>query len=168
MKQGTDTEVIDLRTETSSTSQSRSQPTVGDTTIMTEEARWIKEIVQDTIREQFAPGRAALRSNLGLPAQELTTTRGRANAENLLEIGPIPGAGSSQKNVSSTAPVRNSVPRSSFGSPVPIQPVSPSVRLQHLARTGFLLLRGSQRSLRASLAETLKMPTPGCLWCVTT
>ena len=137
VKQGTDTEVIDLRTETSSTSQSRSQPTVGDTTIMTEEARRIKEIVQDTIREQFAPGRAALRSNLGLPAQELTTTRGRANEENLLDIGPIPVAGSSQKNVSSTAPVGNSVPRSSFGSPVPIQPVSPSVLPSASGSHGF-------------------------------
>ena len=134
---GTDAEVIDLRTETSSTSQSRSQPTVGDTTIMTEEARRIKEIVQDTIREQFASGRAALRSNLGLPAQELTTTRDRASEENLLDIGPTPVAGSSQKNVSSTAPVGNSVPRSSFGSPVPIQPVSPSVPPSASGSHGF-------------------------------
>ena len=70
---GTNEETIDLRTETSSTTQSKSQPTVGNTSIMTEEARRIKEMVQDTIREQFALGRAALRSNLGLPAQNLKT-----------------------------------------------------------------------------------------------
>ena len=123
---GTDEEIIDLRSETSTT-QSRSLPTVGDTTVMTEEARRIKEIVQDTIREQFAPGRAALRSNLGLPAQELIATQGRVIEEKSLNIGPTPVIGTSQENVSSTAPAGNTVPRSSFGSPLPIQPISPSV-----------------------------------------
>ena len=123
---GTTEEIIDLRTETSTTSQSRSQPTVGNTSIMMEEARRIKEMVQDTIREQFALGRAALRSNLGLPAQELKTIGDRAKEENILNAGLILSLGQLQKNAPSTAPVGNPVPRSSFGSPLPVQNASPS------------------------------------------
>ena len=124
---GTTEEIIDLRTETSSTTQSKSQPTVGDTTIMTEEAQRIHDMVQDTIREQFAIGRAALRSNLGLPAQELKTFGDRAKEKNILDVGSIPSSGSLQKNAPSTVPVGNPVPRSSFGSPLPVQNVSSSV-----------------------------------------
>ena len=141
----------------------------GDTTIMTEEARRIKEIVQDTIREQFASGRAALRSNLGLPAQGLTTTRDRASEENLLDIG----ANSSRRVITKKmCPQLHRWEIQYLGLVLDLRYLSNlSVRLyrhQRLARTGLLLLRGSQRSLRASLAETLKMPTFGCLWCVTT
>ena len=88
---------LSIYAQKTSTTQSRSLPTVGDTTIMTEEARRIKEIVQDTIREQFAQGRAALRSNLGLPAQELTTSQDRAIAGTSLNIGPTPVAESSNR-----------------------------------------------------------------------
>ena len=124
---GTNEEIIDLRTETSSTTQSKSQPTVGNTSIMTEEARRIKEMVQDTIREQFALGRATLRSNLGLPAQNLKTYGDGAKEENILDVGSIPLSESLKKNTPSTVPVGNPVPRSSFGSPLPIQPASSSV-----------------------------------------
>ena len=124
---GTTEGTIDLRTETSSTTQSKSQPTVGNTSIMTEEARRIHEMVHDAIREQFAAGRAALRSNLGLPAQDLTTIGDMAKGEGSLNVGSIPLSGSSQKNAPSTVPVGNAVPRSSFGSPLPVQNASPSV-----------------------------------------
>ena len=125
---GTNEEIIDLRTETSSTTQSKSQPTVGNTSIMTEEAQRIKEMVQDTIREQFTLGRAALRSNLGLPAQNLKTYGDGAKEENILDGGSIPLTESLKKNTPSTVPVGNPVPRSSFGSPLPVQPASSSVQ----------------------------------------
>ena len=51
----------------------------------------------------------------------------RAKGESLLNDGSIPLSGSSQKNVPSTVPVGNAVPRSSFGSPLPVQNASPSV-----------------------------------------
>ena len=85
--------------------------------------RWCKTPSE----EQFAEGRAALRSNLGLPAQDLTTIGDMAKGEGSLNVGSIPLSGSSQKNAPSTVPVGNAVPRSSFGSPLPVQNASPSV-----------------------------------------
>ena len=50
-----------------------------------------------------------------------------AKEKGLLNVGSVPLSGSSQKNVPSTVPVGNAVPRSSFGSPLPVQNASPSI-----------------------------------------
>ena len=52
----------------------RTQPTIGETMISTHEAQKIREDVHATMHEQFAEGRAALRANLGLPTEEVSTS----------------------------------------------------------------------------------------------
>ena len=52
---GTNGNVIDLRTTSNETTQSRSAPTIGETTIMTEEEQRIREIVYDVVNRDFCP-----------------------------------------------------------------------------------------------------------------
>ena len=70
------------------------------------------------MHQQFAEGRAALRANLGLPTEEVSTS-GKAASTRTVDLV------SSSVNTDG-----NSVPRSSFGSPVPVTNLgsaSPSV-----------------------------------------
>ena len=46
------------------------QPTIGETSISTQEAERIRAEVRAVMHEQFAEGRAALRANLGLPQEK--------------------------------------------------------------------------------------------------
>ena len=107
----------DLATETTAASE-RTHPTIGETTISMHEAQKIREDVHAVMHEQFAEGRAALRANLGLPTEEVSTS-GKAASTRTIDLV------SSSVNTGG-----NSVPRSSFGSPVPVTnpgSASPSV-----------------------------------------
>ena len=68
--------IMDLRT-TFVTSRQRSQPTIGEATISTQEGERIKAEVCTVMREQFAEARATLRVGLGLP-KEVTEKSGEA------------------------------------------------------------------------------------------
>ena len=67
---------MDLVT-TSVTSHPRSQPTIGETTISTQERERIKAEVRTVMRKQFSEARAVLRADLGLP-KEVTEKSGEA------------------------------------------------------------------------------------------
>ena len=91
---------------------------IGETTISTRAAQQIKDDVHAVMREQFAEGRAALRAELGLPVEEVSTSGNAAHT------GTIDLASSSVQTGGRT------VPRTSFGSPVPVTnpgSASPSV-----------------------------------------
>ena len=113
---GTNGNVIDLRTTSNETTQSRSAPTIGETTIMTEEAQRIREIVYDVVKETFAPGRAAIKKNLTLPTKEFSSF------EDLVKSGEKVG----DEEVQSSKLIGTEVPRSTFGSPLSIDGASPS------------------------------------------
>ena len=107
----------DVMNETTATNDG-THSIIGGTTISTREAQKIKGDVHAVMHEQFAEGRAALRANLGLPTEEVATS-GRAASTGTIDL------------VSSSVHTGgNSVPRTSFGSPVPVTnpgSASPSV-----------------------------------------
>ena len=99
-------------------SRDRTHSIIGETTISMQEAQQIKDDVREVVREQFAEGRAALRADLGLPTEEASTLGNAAH------IGTIDLVSSSAHTGGRT------VPRTSFGSPVPVAnpgSASPSV-----------------------------------------
>ena len=107
----------DLATE-STTTDEHTHPNIGETTISTHEAQKIRGDVHAVMHEQFAKGHAALRANLGLPIEEVSTS-GKATSTRTVDLVS-----------SSVNRGGNSVPRSSFGSPVPVTnpgSASPSV-----------------------------------------
>ena len=105
---------IDLRTETTATSQNTPHPTFGSTTIDTSEEQRIHTIVCRVMEEQFGKGRAALRQHLGLAHDEPVLSS---------RVSTPPKEGS----VTPSVPTGTEVPRTSFGSPLSIDGVSPSV-----------------------------------------
>ena len=109
-----DADIMDLRT-TSATSRQRSQPTIGETTISTQEGERIKAEVRTVMREQFAEARAALRADLGLPKEETEKSGEAAPSKSVIDlVSP------------STESAGNPVPRSSFGSPLSVATANPS------------------------------------------
>ena len=114
-----DAEEIDLVT-TSTSSQQRSHPTIGETTISTREGEKIKADVQAVMHEQFAEARAALRADLGLPKKVTENSGKAAPAKSAIDlVSP------------STESVGTPVPRSSFGSPLSVGTVNPSASTVH-------------------------------------
>ena len=99
-------EAIDLRTETTATSRNTPHPTFGSTTIDTAEEQRIHTIVCRVMEEKYGQGRAALREHLGLAPEDPKL---------------------SKESVAPSVPVGTEVPRTSFGSPLSIDGVSPSV-----------------------------------------
>ena len=97
----------DVMNETTATSEG-TQSIIGRTTISSHEAQKIKEDVRAVMRKQFAEGRAALRADLGLPVEEVSTS------------GKAASAGAIDLVSSSVHTGGNSVPRTSFGSPIPV------------------------------------------------
>ena len=109
-----DADIMDLRT-TSATSRQRSQPTIGETTISTQEGERIKAEVRTVMRKQFAEARAALRADLGLPKEETEKSGEAAPSKSVIDlVSP------------STELAGNPVPRSSFGSPLSVATANPS------------------------------------------
>ena len=103
---GKDGETIDLRTETTATSRNTPHPTFGSTTMDTTEEQRIHTIVCRVMEEKYGQGRAALRQHLGLAPEDPKI---------------------SKESVAPSVPVGTEVPRTSFGSPLSIDGVSPSV-----------------------------------------
>ena len=103
---GEDGETIDLRTETTATSRNTPRPTFGSTTMDTTEEQRIHTIVCRVMEEKYGQGRAALRQHLGLAPEDPKM---------------------SKESVAPSVPVGTEVPRTSFGSPLSIDGVSPSV-----------------------------------------
>ena len=99
-------ETIDLRTETTATSRNTPHPTFGSTTMDTAEEQRIHTIVCRVMEEKYGQGRAALRQHLGLAPEDPKI---------------------SKESVAPSVPVGTEVPRTSFGSPLSIDGVSPSV-----------------------------------------
>ena len=91
--------------ETAATNES-THPTIGETTISTREAQKIHDHVHAVMHEQYAEGRAALRANLGLHAEEDVTSGKAAHSGTIDLVSSSVQTGGSQ------------VPRTSFGSPV--------------------------------------------------
>ena len=99
-------EAIDLRTETTATSRNTPHPTFGSTTIDTAKEQRIHTIVCRVMEEKYGQGRAALREHLGLAPEDPKL---------------------SKESVAPSVPMGTEVPRTSFGSPLSIDGVSPSV-----------------------------------------
>ena len=84
-------------------------PTIGETSISTQEAERIRAEVRAVMHEQFAEGRAALRANLGLPQEKSLQSDKAAPSGTVIDL------------VSESAGTpENAKPRSSFGSPVSV------------------------------------------------
>ena len=107
-------DIMDLRT-TSATSRQRSQPTIGETAISTQEGERIKAEVRIVMREQYAEARAALRADLGLPKEETEKSGEAAPSKSVIDlVSP------------SMESAGNPVPRSSFDSPLSVATANPS------------------------------------------
>ena len=115
-------ETIDLATASSFPSRGS---IFGTTTIAESEAQRIKDEVYGVMREQFAAGRAALRAELGLPAEEVKLDK-TAPEMRTVETG--------SRSAESEG---NSVPRSSFGSPVSVTNPTPSTTTVMHAQPSF-------------------------------
>ena len=74
----------DLATE-STTTDEHTHPTIGETTISTHEVQKIRGNVHAVMHEQFAEGHAALRANLGLPTEEVSTS-GKAASTRTVDL----------------------------------------------------------------------------------
>ena len=95
--------------ELSSWTGGAGRPTIGETSISTQEAERIRAEVRAVMHEQFAEGRAALRANLGLPQEGLIQSDKAAPSKTVIDL------------VSQSAETPENVkPRSSFGSPVSV------------------------------------------------
>ena len=92
------------------------KPTIGETSISTQEAGRIRKDVHAVMHEQFAEGRAALRANLGLPNEESVNLDNAVPSESVIDL----------VSSSAIAASGNPKPRSTFGSPVTVASVNPS------------------------------------------
>ena len=111
---GTSGATIDLRTETTATSQNTPRPTIGSTTIDTTEEQRIHTIVCRVMEEKYGKGRAALRQHLGFAQEEPVKANSISTPSKEESVAPI-------------VPTGTEVPRSVFGSPLSIDGVSPSM-----------------------------------------
>ena len=91
-----------------------SKPTIGETSISTQEANRIREEVRAVMREQFAEGRAALRANLELPNEASVHSDKAAPSESVIDLVSPSAAVSGNPNF-----------RSTFGSPLSVASVKP-------------------------------------------
>ena len=85
------------------------RPTIGETSISTQEAERIRAEVRAVMHEQFAEGRAALRANLGLPQEKSSQSDKAAPSGTVIDL--VSESAGTPENVK---------PRSSFGSPVSV------------------------------------------------
>ena len=149
-------------------------PTIGDTTISTNEEQAIREEVGIVVREQTAAGRQMLRASLGLPNEVPQSMPMDKPASSTLMIDLVFGSVLSQENTH---------PRSMFGSPVSVG----STRVQegndgkptHFSRlsqgtvvasqpTIFATSSGNPKNLHVSLGAPRRTFILGRPWCVTT
>ena len=102
------------------------QPTIGETTISTQEGERIKAEIRTVMREQFAEARAALRAHLGLPKEVTEKSGEAAPAKSVIDlVSP------------SMESVGTPIPRSSFGSPLSVATVNPSTSTVHSGHQPF-------------------------------
>ena len=105
-----------VRTEESTGRTSgASKPTIGETSISTQEANRIREEVRAVMREKIAEGRAALRANLELHNEASVHSDKAAPSESIIDLVSL------SATVSGTP-----IPRSIFGSPLSVANVKPS------------------------------------------
>ena len=105
---------MDLHSETTATSHNTPGPTIGSTTIDTTEEQRIHTIVCRVMEEQFGVGRAALRKQLGFAHNDVTSTQRMSTPPMKASVAPNVLTG-------------KEVPHTSFGSPLSIDGVSPSM-----------------------------------------
>ena len=86
-------------------------PTIGETTISTDEEQAIRQEVHKIVREQTAAGRRALRASLGLPNDVPLSTPMETSASSTSVIDLAIGSVLSKETT---------FPRSTFGSPVSV------------------------------------------------
>ena len=146
------------------------QTSLGEASISASEAVAIRAEIREIMRQKYAEGRAALRSKLGL--QE----KGFSKSGTAAKDDPVIDLAAHSVNLSST-----SQPQAIAGSDISIaSTVSHSENsgnanefckmsrtknaLPHHRPRPLQLLRGNQKSLRASLLEALRMPIHGCPW----
>ena len=103
------------------------KPTIGETSISTEEAGRIRKEVHTVMHEQFAECRAPLRANLGLPNEESVNLDKAVPSESLIDL------------VSSSAIAASGIPkpRSTFGSLVTVASVNPSNMIVNSGKQSF-------------------------------
>ena len=96
----------DVVNESSEQTSGSHGPTIGDTTISTNEGQAIREEVRTIVREQTAAGRQMLRASLGLPNEAPQSTPMDKPASSTSTIDLVSGSVLSQENTH---------PRSMFG-----------------------------------------------------